>query len=188
MKQLLLLALAALLPLFSWAHGDEDHSAPTALPPTVSVGPRFATDTDQFELVGVLDGQVLTLYLDQFASNEPVAKAQIEIERGTWKALAAELSPGVYSLAAPALAQPGKHVLTVTVQAGDKSDLLNATLDVGAVNAASAGAPRAGRPKPALLGWGAGALLLAAIGLVTVRLAQQRRLRQASASDSHEIP
>ena len=188
MKHLLLLALAALLPLFSWAHGDEDHSAPAALPPTVSVGPRFATDTDQFELVGVLDGQVLTLYLDQFGSNEPVAKAQIEIERGTWKALATEVSPGVYALAAPALAQPGKHVLTVTVQAGDKSDLLNATLEVGAVNLVSGGAPRAGLPKQALLGWGVGALLLAAMGLVTMRLAQQRRLRQASASATHEIP
>ena len=123
-------------------------------------GPRFATDTDQFELVGVLDGQVLTLYLDQFGSNEPVAKAQIEIERGTWKALATEVSPGVYAVAAPALAQPGKHVLTVTVQAGDKSDLLNATLEVGAVNAASA-RHAAGRAAQALVGL-VGAAALAA--------------------------
>ena len=55
-------------------HGD---AAPAA---TGTALPRFAAVSETFELVGVLDGKQVTLYLDRFADNAPVRGAQIELE------------------------------------------------------------------------------------------------------------
>jgi hypothetical protein len=98
----------------------------------------MSSQTEQFELVGVLQGKVLTLYLDQFGTNTPVAKAQIELESGAWKGTATEVAPAVYTVSAEMLAQPGKYPLAITVQAGDATDLMDATLEVGPVTAPNA--------------------------------------------------
>lgn len=127
MNRLFPLTLALVLPAAVWAHGGEDHDAPTPAP-IAAAAPRFSTDTDQFELVGVLEGKVLKVYVDQFGTNTPVTKAQIEIESGSLKAVATEVSPAVYSMPAELLTQPGKHPIAITLQAGDETDLLNATL------------------------------------------------------------
>ena len=118
MNRLLTLACAILLPLSAWAHGGEDHGDAPVQAVIASSTPRLSTQTDQFELVGVLQDKVLTLYLDQFGTNTPVPKAQIELESGSWKATATEVSPAVYTVPAELLGQPGKHPLTITVQAG----------------------------------------------------------------------
>ena len=75
-------------------------------------------------------------------------------------------------MAASPWTQPGRHALTVSVQAGDTADLLSATLDVPAAAAAAPAAPLAvGSPtttKRSL--WAlAGALALAALGGFTWR-------------------
>lgn len=44
--------------------------------------PRFAAESETFELVGVLSDKRITLYLDRFADNSPVRDAQIELEIG----------------------------------------------------------------------------------------------------------
>lgn len=129
---ILLAALAFALP--AEAGGDSSdghtHAAPEPLI-VVPTGPRTSAATEDFELVGVLDGKVLTLYLDRFASNAPVAKAQIEVESAALKAVAVETSPGVYRVAAEALAKAGTYPLTISVHSDDAADLLNATLVVG---------------------------------------------------------
>jgi len=156
--------LVTLAPsLSAWAHGDEDHGGVAAPAPIVSAAPRIATATDQFELVGVLEGKVLKLYIDQFGTNEPVAKAQIEIESGAWKAEASEVSPAVYAIPAESLTQLGKHPLTITVQAGDTVELMNATLDVGPFVAADASSQHDKF-------WGKGAVWSVAVTLLLVVL------------------
>ena len=141
----------------------------------VSATQRLSSQTDQFELVGVLEGKVLKIYLDRYGSNAPVAKAQIEIESGTWKALATEVAPAVYTVAAEPLARPGKHALTMTVQAGDATDLMDATLEVGPPSGAALGTSAA-RFSGAWLVWsGAAALALAVAGLVATRRRHTRR-------------
>ncbi|MFO1250957.1 MAG: hypothetical protein U1E77_07415 [Inhella sp.] len=77
----LLIALA-LLPVHpAWAgpghDHDHDHDAPRASAPAQ---PRFVASSELFELVGVLDGKALTLYLDRADSNEPVTAATLELE------------------------------------------------------------------------------------------------------------
>ena len=135
---------------------------------------RFSTETEQFELVGVLQGKVLTLYLDQFATTAPVRQAQMEVESGAWKGVATEVSPAVYTVPVELLAQPGQHPLTVTVQAGDEADLLSATLEV-APPVVSGVAARPGRfgLTPAL-GWAAATLSLVGLGWLLLRRRQTR--------------
>lgn len=172
MNRLIVLAWALAVPAWAWAHGDEDHGAAPGAPAVASSALRLNAQTDQFELVGVLEGKVLRIYLDQYGSNAPVAKAQIEIESGTWKAVATEVAPAVYTVAAELLARPGKHALTMTVQAGDATDLMDATLEVGPPSGAALGT------SPARFSgvWsGAAALALAVAGLVAARRRHTRR-------------
>lgn len=111
----------------AFAHGGEDHGAP---PPAASQTalPRAIATSDEFELVAVLEGKKLVIYLDRFASNEPVTHAKVEVEGGGLKGVAAEFSPGVYGLDAAALAA-ARHPLTISIESGDSADLLSVTLD-----------------------------------------------------------
>jgi hypothetical protein len=46
---------------------------------------RAVAATEEFEVVAVLEGKNLVVYVDRFASNEPVAKARVEVEGGGLK-------------------------------------------------------------------------------------------------------
>ena len=80
----LLLGGASLAALAGDGH---DHGEAPAAPSGPAM-PRFAATSDLFELVGVLDGAQLSLYLDHSADNRPVADAQLELDLA---------SPAVYS-------------------------------------------------------------------------------------------
>ena len=67
------------------------------------------------------------------------------------------------------LAQPGKHPVTLTVQAGDEADLLTATLEVGPAVVTGVDAKPGGFGLAPALGWGAAALLLAGLGWLLLR-------------------
>lgn len=161
---LLIAAIAFALP--AWGHGGEDHGDAPAPAMAVAAAPRAVAASDEFELVALLEGGKLTLYLDRFATNEPVADAQVEVESGAFKAGATQVAPGVYALPGAAFAGPGKHPLTISVEAGDTADLLATTLDLAR--------PAAGVEHAHTRGewavWGAsGALLLAAAALLAMR-------------------
>lgn len=159
----------ALLPHFAWAHGGEDHGDSPPPAPMVSSSPRVYMSTDQFELVGFMNGKTLRIYLDQFGTNKPVIKAQIEVESAEWKALATETEPAVYTVEAALLEQPGRHPLTITVQAGDESDLMSAVLEVGQTDKLISAEPHTHFRSEWAIWTGATALLLAALALVAKR-------------------
>ncbi|MBU6466705.1 MAG: hypothetical protein KGQ30_08310, partial [Burkholderiales bacterium] len=153
----------------SHAHGGEDHGNAPAPAPVASAAPRAQAQSEDFELVAEVQGQgqALVLFLDRFDSNAPVVGAQVEVDGGGPPTMAAETAPGVYRVAAGPWTQPGRHALTVSVQAGDTADLLSATLDVPAAAAAAPAAPLAvGSPATTKRSfWAlAGALALAALG------------------------
>ena len=179
-SRVLMLTIGATLMSSVWAGGDSSdghtHAATEPIVPMAinAAAPRVTSQTDQFELVGVLDGKVLTLYLDHFATNAPVSKAEIEVASGAWKATAKEIAPATYTVAADTLTQPGKHPLTVTVLAGDASDLMDATLEVGAATPMPA-TGKLGQNTSKWAVWsGAALLLLAALGLLVARRRMQR--------------
>ena len=127
-----LLAVVAVLGIAAapvHAHEGEDHG--DAPHPVVAAGvPTLETSTADFELVAVPEGNGLRLYLDRFASNEPVIGASIEAGIGGETVAATQERDGTYRLAAPRAVQPGTHELTFTISAGDTSDLLIGTLEI----------------------------------------------------------
>lgn len=172
-RQLACIAFLIAAPV-AFGHGGEDHGAPP--PPVVSqsAAPRAIAASEEFEAVAVLEGKKLVIYLDRFASNEPVAGARVEIDGGGLKGVAAELSPGVYGIDAAALAA-AKHPLTIAIETGDSADLLSATLDVAPAQAAVGH----------VHGWsewwvwlGAALVALAASVLLALRRGKQRKGRK----------
>jgi biotin carboxyl carrier protein len=141
----------AALALLSWltvcsaqAHPGHDDEAPA--PGSGAAAPRAEARSDLFELVATVRGGTAILYLDRFATNEPVEGASVEVGEGDTTVTAAPQPDGTYRLEAPWLARPGRHELVFTVTAGDDADLLNASLDLHADDHAAGAAaigPRA---------------------------------------------
>ena len=129
--------LVALLPPFAFAGGGDDHShgpevkAPIAAPATS--GARFTLTSPDVELLGMLDNDKLTLYVDSYATNEPILNAKIEVESNGVKVQALAEKDGSYTAAAEWLKQPGTHEIVVSVVAKDLADLLIGTLEAPAL-------------------------------------------------------
>lgn len=124
---LLVLALSPVTVFADEGHGG--HGAPAA-PPPAALAPRVEAASEGFELVGILEGGKLILYLDRFATNQPVTDASIEIESGAFKATAQPSPEGVYSIDAAALTKPGQYPLVFTIRVAGDADLLSGTLGV----------------------------------------------------------
>ena len=124
-----LLVAAILLAPPAWAGEGHDHgdAAPAAVGEAL---PRFAAESETFELVGVLSGKQITLYLDRFADNSPVRNAQIELEIGGAKFKAEKHGEDEYEVVLPEAPKPGVLPVTVTVTAGNEADLLAGELDI----------------------------------------------------------
>lgn len=174
------LALLATLAL-AWgatAHAGPGHDHGDA--PATAAGstlPRFAATSDDFELVGVLQGQHLSLYLDRAPDNSPVDGAQITLEINGTAVPVQAYGPGEYEAT---LAQPlpdGEHAIAGTLVAGAQSDLLAATLDLHGNEATHADTAPAWRKA---LHWAAGlAALVAAAAMAWVSMRRARRTRLA---------
>jgi hypothetical protein len=181
LKRILTLAATTLLASAlnaspAWAHGGEEHSHPedaatasvAATTPQGPRTPRASAQSEEFELVATLAEKTLTVYLDDYASNAPVADAQIELESGAVKQVAQQTEPGVYLLPGEAFAKPGKYPLVFSIETADSADLLTATLTV-TLPAAETAQPVAQATDRRLVWGAAGASLLAAIGVVLFR-------------------
>jgi hypothetical protein len=140
------------------AHEGEDHGQGKA-PIAQSLMPRAEAASADFELLAVLEADRLLVYLDRYASNEPVTKASVEVEGAGLDAKATETGPGVYAVALPRPLPSGSHAFTFTLQAGDAADLLSAKLELAPLPAAAATAA-----APRWWPWAAGAGALAAAG------------------------
>lgn len=117
-------------PVLAFAHGGEDHGDGAKSVLSANVAPRAEAHTELFELVVTPGNDQLTVYLDRYASNEPVNGARVEIESGSWKVVAQEAGDGSYRAKAPQFAKPGRYPLMLTVQAGADADLVETTLVV----------------------------------------------------------
>lgn len=165
-KHFISFAATLVFALSAWAHGGEDHGDGAAPAMAVDVAPRAVAQSEDFELVAVLAQGRLTLYLDRYADNAPVADAEIEVESGATKSVAAQIAPGVYAVPGEAFAKAGKYPLTISVQAGESVDLLGATLEFD--GAAKAAEHAHSRSEWAI--WAAAAtLLLAGAALLVLR-------------------
>src|SRR5262245_43832728 len=119
-------------PVF--AHEGHEHE-PAPVPTRIT--PRGEAQSDALELVAVTEGNTLAVYLDRFASNQSIGQASIEVETPTGPVTASPADDGVFRIAAPWLAKPGKYDLIFTVTVDGDVDALPVTLEIP--DAATAG-------------------------------------------------
>lgn len=182
---LCLLAAGLLGSSMASAHGGEDHGDEgKRLAPAIAIAPRALAQSDDFELVALLDegpskSRQLLITVDRFKTNEPVVGAKLEVEAGGQTPPAQEQSPGVYAvqLATPnSLASGAKLPLTISVETTGGSDLLTTTLELP-VTAPSDATHSHGRAEYAV--WVAGAALLLAAAIL---LGMRRRFTKRALS------
>lgn len=143
------------------ANGGHDHGDAQALPG--SALPRMEAVSPDLELVAVAKGRRLEIYLDRFATNEPIDGATIEVEADGSMVTATFESDGIYTLEADWVAAPGTRNLMFTISAPDVADLLIGTLEIPAPPTVAA--------APPALGWGELIRLSAAWQLATAAFA-----------------
>ncbi|MCL4780428.1 MAG: hypothetical protein KJ049_09565 [Gammaproteobacteria bacterium] len=157
--------LAATLPAFAGDDHDHDHDeAPAAL--AGPAAPRFAAASDDFELVGVLDGRRLMLYLGHYGDSSPVQDARVEIEVDGVKVPVETHGEGQFEAVLGAAPEPGAIPVAATIHAGDASGLLAGELDIHGEEA-TAGAGHAGTWRG--YAGAAAVLLLVLLGLAGLR-------------------
>ena len=159
------LATIALAGLAGEGH-DHGDAAPAA---AGTASPRIEAHSDLFELVGIVDQDRMTVYLDRYGTNEPVVGAKIEYEAGADKGLAQPQPDGTYRIEFAALGKPGELAFSFTLTAGADTDLLAGDLVMKDPHDQASDGPVAERPWLRWAGYGTGALALLAAALVLVR-------------------
>ncbi|CAN5719488.1 hypothetical protein BH09PSE5_BH09PSE5_07200 [soil metagenome] len=152
--------VALLMPVAASADDGHDHGDAPAAPAGVAL-PRFTAASDLFELVGVVNGKSLTLYLDHSADNSPVKDATLQLEVGGQKVAARSHGEGEFEAD---LAQPlatGVTSITATVTTPAASDLLAGEIDLHEEAHVDEPATMPGWQRTAL--WAAGAIVVLAL-------------------------
>ncbi|WP_396270743.1 hypothetical protein [Ideonella sp.] len=175
-----LLVTATLFGPSAWAGEGHDHSEASS-PAVEQALPRFAAVSETFELVGVLSGQQITLYLDRFGDNSPVREAQIELDIDGTKYKAEKRGADEYAVMLHEAPVEGVLPVTAKVTAGVELDLLAGELDI---HPASHGDDAVHTPAwSAYAAWGTGGLAaLALLAWSGGRVMRRRSLRAASAA------
>jgi hypothetical protein len=176
LKAFCLAVLIAATPFTIWAGDGHDHGeAPTALGGPAL--PRFTAVSETFELVGVLNGKQLTLYLDRTADNSPVKGAKLELELGGVKVDVKPHGEGEFEATLAQELKPGEITVSATVIAGQETDLLAGDLDLH-------GESHAGEATPnpiwkAYGAWSLGGLFALALLTLTLRRVRANRFNRA---------
>lgn len=162
-------------------HGDEP-------PPPANAAPRAVAHSDIFDLVGVLGPDArLWLYLDRYASAEPIDHAEITATLDGQPVPVSRSAEATYVVSHPLLGQAGFRSLIFTITAGSDVDLLPFEIEVPAVVAAAAAAPgwreTAMRAAVEPVVWAAGLALLL-LGVLVGRVAAPRNLPPVVAADA----
>jgi hypothetical protein len=129
-----ILALQFLGAQVAPAHEGHDHGAP---PPPVSstVAPRMEASSADFELVAIAGSSEVTIYLDSFRGNVPVAGAAITVDTAGETLKADPTGDGVYVVKPSWAGSPGNHDMAFTIEAGGLIDILAGTLAIPAPTA-----------------------------------------------------
>lgn len=112
-------------------HGDE-------APPSVAVStlePRVTASSNTVELIGILRDDTLWLYVDRYATNEPINGARITVANGSASSQAKPEAEGLYSVKGEWLEQPGRREIHFAIEAEKVSDALSGNLEIPAVAA-----------------------------------------------------
>ena len=164
----------------AWAgpgHGDEPATA------VGTVSPRISAHSDLFELLGMVEGNELKIYLDRYATNEPVTNAKIEVEVGSIKGVAVAQADGSYSFKNDVFTKPAELAISFTVLAGNDTDLLAGDLKIAPPTDDHAH-DAAAKPWLRWAAYAGGTLLLA---LVAVSILRWRRIGSHASLTSNAV-
>jgi cobalt-zinc-cadmium efflux system membrane fusion protein len=118
------------LPSAASAHSGHDHASAGKVENATSV-PRFTVQSENYELVGVVQSGRLRIFLDRFATNEAVTDAKISVTLGSdGETIARNEADGTYTVISDTLAGQGAIDLIVTVTAPSGDDLLIGSLQL----------------------------------------------------------
>ena len=178
-KPCLLAVLLATASVCSWAGEGHGHGeAPAAAGGPAK--PRFTATSEAFELVGVVNGKNITLYLDHAADNSPVKDAKLDLEIGGTKVAVHPRGEGEFDATLAAELQPGVISVTATVVAGAVTDLLAGDVDLHADTHADAAQGASWKTYDT---WVIGGLIaLALLAFALRRLGAQRNNRLGGAA------
>jgi hypothetical protein len=107
--------------------GDHDATAKSIAVPAL---PRAEATSDSLELVAVARSGEIVIYLDRFATNEPLSDAAVRVETSQGSVEAKPVADATYRLAAPWLASPGRYDLIATVTHGGNADVLAFSIEI----------------------------------------------------------
>jgi cobalt-zinc-cadmium efflux system membrane fusion protein len=137
--------LAALATLLCWmaaapAAAHEGHDLEPAQVVAGSHGlPRLVANSEFYELVAVLEGPRLIVYLDRFWDNSPVTDAQMTVTVNEEPVVAEPTGDGTYSVISKLFERGGLFELVFDIKAPETDDLLIGKLSLPSVG--SAGVP-----------------------------------------------
>jgi membrane fusion protein, heavy metal efflux system len=129
-----------------FAHEGHENDDATRSALSSSTYPRVTAHSELYGLVGIVRGERLSIYLDRFAINEPVADAKVKVAIADAEPVdAAPAEKGVYTISFPRSARTGSVEIVFSVTAASGDDLLVGALtlpsDTGSSAASSTEAP-----------------------------------------------
>jgi membrane fusion protein, heavy metal efflux system len=119
------------------AHEGHDLEA-IAAPGASRSQPRLATDSETYELVAVLEGRRLVIYLDRFEDNSPVTDAHITVSLNDETAAAEPVPDGTYSVVSKLFERGGLVEVVFDIKAAAGDDLLIGKLSLPTAGPAGA--------------------------------------------------
>src|SRR5262245_14709945 len=134
------IAAFLLVPCVSRAHEGHDHDDSARAALASSTYPRVTAQSELYEVVGILKGDRLLIYLDRATTNEPVTDAKVRVTIGDGEAIEAESTEnGTYAVSSSRLSGTGSVEIIFAVTGNNADDLL-----VGAITPSKASAPGPG--------------------------------------------
>lgn len=130
----LLIALSLTIASATYAGPGHGEEKPTTAQ-TQSL-PRFYAESDLYEVVGVINGKEITLYLDRYSSNELVKGAKVEIELEGFKISSEPHGDGEYLFRLKNKIKDQPTAITITIN-DDVTDILAATIDLSSFERSS---------------------------------------------------
>ena len=163
--------LALLAVLVTPAHADEGHSHDAPAAAAGPALPRFSAVSEAFELVGVVNGKQLAIYVDRFNDNSPVEGAKLELEVGGKKVDVKPHAAGEYEATLAEELKPGVTPVTVTLELKGETDILAGEVDIHEEEHAE----EHGAGWMRYAAWGAAALVAVGLAVAAARRFNGRR-------------
>ncbi len=111
------------------AHEGHDHDKEIKPQSNVAAAPTLTAVSENYELVAIVQGRQMTVYLDQFESNAPVMDADLDFDFSGTGVKATRNADGTYSVALPKNVDLKSSMpVTITILAAAGPDLLSGDL------------------------------------------------------------